>query len=128
MSKRLCALLPLAFAGFAVLAAAMTSRAGAARDVTLVARGMAFYFEGDTTPNPTIHARAGETIRLVLRNDTPGVLHDLALAALDVSMAPIEAGAVGSISLRLPSRSGAYDYICRPHAQMMRGRLLVQAE
>ena len=128
MSKRSFALLPLALAGIAVLAVAMSSRAGAAREVTLVARGMAFYLEGDPTPNPTIHARAGETIRLVLRNDTPGVMHDLAIGELGVSIAPVKTDAPGSFSLRLPSRPGAYDYVCRPHAQMMRGRLLVQAQ
>jgi len=127
MSKRSLALL-LLIAGVAILAGAMSSSAGATREVTLVARGMAFYLEDDTTPNPTIRARPGETIRLVLSNETPGVLHDLALAQLGVSIAPVKAGSIGSISLRLPSGPGAYDYVCRPHAQMMRGRLLVDVE
>jgi plastocyanin len=127
MSKRSFAVL-LLIAGVAVLAMAISSSAGATREVTLVARGMAFYLEDGTTPNPTIHTRAGETIRLVLRNETPGVLHDFALGELGVSIAPVKAGALGSVSLRLPSRSGAYDYVCRPHAQMMRGRLLIDAE
>ena len=127
MSKRSFAFL-LGSAGVAILAMAMSSSAGATREVTLVARGMAFYLEDGTTPNPTIHTRAGETIRLVLRNETPGVLHDLALGELGISMEPVKAGALGSVSLRLPPRPGAYDYVCRPHAQMMRGRLLVDAE
>ena len=127
MSKRSLALL-LVIAGVAVLAMTISSSAGATREVTLVARGMAFYLEDDTTPNPTIHTRAGETIRLVLRNETPGVLHDLALIELGVSIAPIKPGALGSVSLRVPSRPGAYDYVCRPHALMMRGRLLVDVE
>jgi plastocyanin len=128
MAKRSFAVLPLALAGVAVLAVAMSSRAGATREVTLVARGMAFYLEGGSTPNPTIHARAGDTVRLVLRNDTPGLLHDLAIGELGVSIAPVKAGALGSVSLRLPSRPGAYEYVCRPHSQMMRGQLLVLAE
>jgi plastocyanin len=127
MSKRSSGVL-LVTAGAAVLAMALSSSAGATREVTLIARGMAFYLEDGTTPNPTIHTRAGETIRLVLRNETPGVLHDLALGELGVSIAPVKAGDLGSASLRVPSRPGSYDYVCRPHALMMRGRLLVDAE
>ena len=127
MSKRSSGVL-LVIAGVAVLAMAISSSAGATREVTLVARGMAFYLEDGTTPNPAIHARPGETIRLVLKNETPGVLHDLALGELGVSIAPVKAGELGSVSLRVPSRPGAYDYVCRPHALMMRWRLLVDAE
>ena len=48
-----------------------------AREVTLVARDMAFYLEGDTrTPNPTIEVKAGERIRVVLRNEDRGMTHE----------------------------------------------------
>jgi plastocyanin len=129
MSKRSFAVLPLVLASVAaVLAVAMSSRAGATREVALVARGMAFYLEGGTTPNPTIHVRAGEAIRLVLRNDTPGLVHDLAVEQLGIAIAPLKSGALGSVSLQLPHGGGTYEYVCRPHAQMMRGRLHIAPE
>jgi plastocyanin len=129
MSKRSVAVLPLVLLGVAgFLAVAMSSRAEATREVALVARGMAFYLEGGTTPNPTIHVRAGEAVRLVLRNDSPGLVHDLAVDGLGVSIAPLKTGALASVSLRLPPGGGTYEYVCRPHAQMMRGQLRVAPE
>jgi hypothetical protein len=44
------------------------------REITLVARGMAFYYLGDpVVPNPPIFVNAGERVRIVLRNDDRGI-------------------------------------------------------
>jgi plastocyanin len=94
--------------------------------VRLVARGMAFHLEGDATPNPTIRVRAGERVEVTVRNDTPGIVHDFAVVGLGVSIAPIEPGAVGSTVLAVPTAAGSHEYVCRPHAQMMRGVLEVR--
>src|SRR5688572_4840323 len=53
------------------------------REVTLVAKGMAFYLESDLeTPNPTIEVKAGERVRVVLRNQDRGLTHDFAVPVI----------------------------------------------
>jgi plastocyanin len=114
----------------ALAAAAVVTRAGAredVREIELVARGMSFYLASDpATANPTITVAPGERVRFVLRNETPGIDHDLAVDSLGVALSPIPAGQVASIDVAMPERPGAYEYHCRPHAVMMKGTLLVQ--
>jgi plastocyanin len=95
------------------------------RELVLVARGMAFYVNGDPSPNPTIQLRPGEHVRFVLRNEAAGFTHDLSIPALDLTIEPVESGAMRSVSIRVPHLSGAYPYVCRPHAQMMKGTVAV---
>ena len=99
---------------------------GADREVTLVARGMAFYLEGDArTPNPTITLKAGETIRVVLKNDDRGMTHDFAVPALDAGMRLINWNEEGDTTFDVPSQPGTYEYFCNPHRLMMRGVIRV---
>jgi plastocyanin len=95
------------------------------RELVLVARGMAFYVHGNPSPNPTIQLRPGEHVRFVLRNEAAGFTHDFSIPALDLMIEPVESGAVRSVSIRVPHRSGRYPYVCRPHAQMMKGTVAV---
>ena len=97
------------------------------REITLVARGMAFYLENDLEkPNPPIELRAGETVRVVLRNEEPGMRHDFAVPALrGASMASLDWNETGELTLRVPDQPGTYEYTCRPHRLMMRGTLRV---
>ena len=115
----------------AVAAAAVVTRAGArgdVREIHLVARGMAFFLAGDNTaPNPTIRVRAGERVRLIVSNETAGIEHDLAVASLGIATDPLATGAIGALDLQAPGEPGAHEYACRPHAVMMRGRLIVEA-
>ena len=93
-----------------------------ARQVTLVARGMTFILEespGD--PNPVIALRAGERVRLVLKNDAPGLLHDVEIPALNVALDQIRAGQAADITFTVPDTPGRHEYRCRPHAEMMHG-------
>lgn len=114
----------------AVAAAAVVTRAGAredAREIQLVARGMAFYLAGDpATPNPTITVAAGERVRFVLRNEATGLLHDLAVGGLGIALEPLAVGQVGDASVEVPDRPGRYEYRCRPHAAMMKGTLVIE--
>lgn len=114
----------------AVAAAAVVTRAGAredAREIHLVARGMAYYLAGDpATPNPTITIAAGERVRFVLRNEATGFLHDLAIGGLGIALEPLAAGQVGDASVEAPGRPGRYEYHCRPHAAMMKGTLVIE--
>lgn len=113
------------------MAAVFVVRAGARadmREITLVGRGMAFYLAGDPTANPTLTLGAGERVRVVLRNETPGMVHDLAVDGLGLSVGPLDAGRAASVEFRAPDRPGRYEYYCRPHAVMMRGVLQVVGE
>lgn len=103
----------------------MASARGASREIVLVARQMAFYVEGGGEPNPTLVVRPGEEVRIVLKNQEPGVLHDLKVGGVNVSVEPIRAGATATFTFRAPNQPGRYEYVCRPHAQMMTGVLLV---
>lgn len=98
-----------------------------AREVTLVARDMAFYLEGDTrTPNPTIEVKAGERIRVVLRNEDRGMTHDFAVPALRVVTHLLRWNETGEIAFEMPGAPGTYEYVCNPHRLMMAGRIVVR--
>ena len=97
------------------------------REISLVARGMAFYLEGDpNTPNPTIRVSPGETVRLVLHNQDRGMTHDFAVPALDEALDPIDWDETEDVTFDVPETPGAYEYLCRPHMLMMRGKLIVE--
>ncbi|MEO6192765.1 MAG: plastocyanin/azurin family copper-binding protein [Thermoanaerobaculia bacterium] len=100
------------------------------RELTLIARGMAFYLPGDPTPNPRLIARRGEELRITLRNEDRGMAHDLAVASRsgERKSTPVlrEAGETAELTLRAPGEPGEYDYLCTRHARMMRGVLEVR--
>ena len=93
-------------AAVALVAAAVVTSAGAreeAREIRLVARGMAFYLDADpTVANPTITVQRGERVRFVLRNETPGIDHDLAIASMGVGLTPVVVGQSAAFDLQAP--------------------------
>jgi plastocyanin len=107
------------------LAVTLSSGADAAREIVLEVRGMAFYMDGAGPANPVIQARPGELLRVTVRNADPGLVHDFAVTTLGVVLPPLQAGSTGSVAFRAPRDEGRYEYVCQPHAQMMRGRLEV---
>jgi len=118
-------------AAVAVVAAAVVTSAGAreeVREIHLVARGMAFYLDAEPgTANPTITLHQGERVRFVLRNETLGMNHDLAITDLAAGMSPVAAGTTGGFDLEVPDRPGRHEYVCRPHSVMMKGVVEVVA-
>ena len=116
-----------AIAGLMLLAALLPAWSSTpTREVTLVARGMAFYLDGDpSTPNPTLEVRAGERVRIVLRNQDRGMTHDFAVPAVAAAMSAIGWDESGEVVLDVPDTPGTYEYVCRPHALMMRGTIRV---
>ena len=112
----------LTMAVVSACAAACAPHPGPTREIVLVARGMSFIQQGaEGTPNPVLTLRAGERVRLVLENQAPGLLHDFAIPAWDVEMAPLRAGEQRDVVFVVPDTPGQVDYHCRPHAGMMHG-------
>ena len=118
-------------AGVTVVAVAMTIAAigstakSRVREISLVARDMAFYADGDSQPNPVLHATPGERLRITVTNNAPGMVHDLAIDAVSAATGTLGVGQVASIEFTVPEKIGSYEYRCRPHALMMKGVLKV---
>ena len=98
------------------------------REVMLVTRDMAFYVDGSDTPNPVLTMHAGETVRVVLHNEDVGMNHNFEIPwAQAISAAP--RGPIASVLIEVPDRPGRHEYICGPHAALMRGVIeVVEAE
>ena len=83
---------------------------------------MTFSLEGGAdTPNPVIPLRAGERVRLVLKNEAPGLLHDFVIPEWDIEIEQIRAGESRTVTFTVPETPGRFAYGCRPHSEMMSG-------
>jgi plastocyanin len=97
------------------------------RNVTLVVNGMAFYLEGDPrTANPTIEVRAGERVRVEVRNQDRGLTHDFAVPAFRAASRAVGWSQSADVSFEAPQTPGDYEYVCQPHRLMMRGTIRVR--
>lgn len=116
-----------AAAGIMLLAALLPALSSTpTHEVTLIARDMAFYLDSDlSTPNPTLEVKAGERLRVVLRNQDRGMTHDFAVPAAAAALNAIGWNESGEVVLDVPDMPGTYEYVCRPHALMMRGTIRV---
>jgi plastocyanin len=114
----------MAIAGLVV--AGCTPDPGPTRDIVLAARGMAFVLaDAPDVPNPEIQLHAGERVRLVLKNEAPGLLHDIVIPDLGVEIPQMRAGESRELIFTVPATPGRHEYRCRPHAEMMRGYVYV---
>src|SRR4051812_22545285 len=107
------------FAAFGAIA--LSARDSAPREIRVVVRDMNFYVEGQDDPNPTLRLRAGETVRLVLRNEDEGMKHDFAIPGWNAATRRIETGQVASVTFPAPGRASSQTYTCTPHGAIMRG-------
>jgi plastocyanin len=104
------------------LLAGWACRTASVREVTLVARGMTFALpEQPASENPTVRLRAGERVRLVLKNEAAGLVHDLVIPDWNVTLEAIPAGETSSVTFTVPEKTGQVEYRCQPHAAMMSG-------
>lgn len=112
-----------------IVASSRSTGTSSSREIRMVVRDMTFYIDGHDEPNPTLRVRAGEQIRLALRNEDQGMSHDFAVSSWRV-MTPLldarRAGAVVVVVFRVPQRRGTYTYSCTPHARIMRGTIQVE--
>src|SRR5262245_52235520 len=91
----------------------------ASRELRLVARNMTYYLEGSSEANPTIRLRAGETVRVVLRNDDRGMKHDFTIPAFDAATPLIPAQRETTLMITAPARGVRATYHCTPHEETM---------
>ena len=101
--------------------------AASPREITLVTRDMAFYLEGGNTPNPVLTMGAGETVRVVLRNEDVGIAHNFEVGAWGQDVPAVERGSSTSALIDAPDRPGRHVYVCGPHSALMRGIINVVA-
>ncbi len=129
MTNRFNLRLTLLLSALLVAGIALSLRAATAagrREVTLVARDMAYYLPGDPTPNPLLRLARGEQIHLTLINDDRGYQHDFVVPALGAATHVLDPdGSRHSIVVRAPDHPGRHEYACSLHAQMMKGPLEV---
>jgi plastocyanin len=98
-----------------------------ARDIEVVVRDMTFYVDGSSEPNPAITLRAGEQVRITLRNEDPGMRHDFAIGAWTVGTKMLaNRGDQDSLEFRVPSVRGTETYRCTPHSKMMSGTIRIE--
>ena len=85
-------------------------------------RDMTFYSTGSTEPNPTLRLRAGERVRIVLRNDDAGISTTSPSPVLGVATDAPDAGRADSRSSSGARSARRRTLHLPPHAQMMRVR------
>jgi plastocyanin len=125
VSMKTVALVAVLFVAVAGMLPVMTK--APAREITLVAKDMAFYLDGDgSTANPAIEVKAGETVRVVLRNRDRGMTHDFAVPASDAATDTLDWNEEDAVTFNAPDKPGSYEYLCRPHLLMMKGTLIVR--
>jgi hypothetical protein len=111
----------------AVMLPGMVSSREGVREVTLVVRNMSYRLDGSDAPNPSLRFRAGERVRLILRNEDEGMTHDFNIRDWGVATKVLEGKGQDSVTFRVPdSSSSATTYTCTPHSAMMTGSVVVE--
>ena len=110
----------------AVLLPRIVASGEGVRDVTLVVRSMTYYLEGSDTPNPTLRFVPGEQVRLTLRNEDAGMMHDFNIPSWDVATKVLDGKGEDSVTFRVPGSNSTASYTCTPHSAMMTGSIVVE--
>jgi hypothetical protein len=105
---------------------APSGNGGPVREIRLVVRDMTYFADGSTAPNPTLTVHRGEQVRVVLRNEDAGMIHDFAVRAWNVRTARLDAGEEAVIEFDAPEQPGTGTYSCTPHGETMRGTIRVE--
>ena len=95
------------------------------REVRITARDMSFRVENISGPNPTMALMAGEQVKVTIRNEDRGMLHDFSIPEWGVRTGGVEWGDERSITFRVPATASTLSYVCTPHSVMMSGRITV---
>ena len=97
----------------------------AIREIRITARDMSFLVEAMAGPNPTLALAAGEQVKVTIRNEEKGMLHDFSIPEWGVRTGSVEWGDERSITFRVPAAASTLSYVCSPHSVMMSGRIIV---
>ena len=89
------------------------------RTIIVTARDMRF-----NVTNPDIVLVSGETVRIIFRNEDPGMKHDLMIRDLGLSTPMLVAGEEAILEFRAPA-DGVFEYLCSIHPVSMRGILRI---
>ena len=95
------------------------STAHGTRTIVITAKDMRF-----NVTNPTITLAPGELVRIVFRNEDPGMKHDLMIPDLGLGTRVLKAGEETVLSFRAP-KSGLFSCHCSLHPVSMRGAFSV---
>ena len=110
----------------AILPRVASSSSPGVREIRLVVHDMTYYEPGRTEPNPTLHVRRGEQVRILLRNDDVGMSHDFAVRAWKTGTGLVNGGAEVAVEFKAPAESGEETYACTPHGEMMHGTIRIE--
>ena len=123
---RIAVVIAVAISGAVMLPRIVSSRE-AVRDVTVVVRNMAYYVDGENTPNPALRFAAGEQVRLTLRNEDRGMSHDFSVKSWGVATKVLDGKGQDTVTFRVPRGSNAStSYTCTPHTAMMNGAIVIE--
>jgi FtsP/CotA-like multicopper oxidase with cupredoxin domain len=98
-----------------------------AREIVLITKDIAFLLASEPDqPNPPLHLKKGETVKLTLLNQEPGeVLHCFTLGGLGVKTSRHLATGEWETLTFTPRERGVFSYACLMHP-MMAGKIVVE--
>ena len=99
------------------------------REITIVAKDMVFSIQSSESTgeaNPTITVKRGQKVTITLRNDDAGMIHDLIIEGLDLSLETVSYGETTRLTFTVTSEPGEYVYLCSFHPRRMRGMFIVE--
>jgi hypothetical protein len=98
------------------------------RDLLLVARGLSFTMPNDVSrSNPPITLAPGERVRVTLRSEAHGLIHDFQIPAWNVKTDRVRGGESTSVLFVVPATAGRVKYVSGPHADTVHGVIEVVA-
>lgn len=113
----------------ALVLTSCTRSSSSPRELVIVARGMTFVEPANSeVANPVISLRAGEHVKVVFRNEAPGLIHNFQIPAWKVRTDEIRAGQSAEVVFTVPVGATNEKYDCRPHAELMHGVVEVTAQ
>jgi plastocyanin domain-containing protein len=98
-----------------------------AREIALITKDISFRLASQPDlPNPPIHLKRGETVKLTILNQEPGkVLHCFTLGGLGVKTSRELATGEWETLTFTPRERGVFSYACLMHP-MMTGKIVVE--
>jgi hypothetical protein len=103
-----------------------STSSGEVRGIHLVVHNMTYYLTARTDPNPTLHLRRGERVRLIVTNQDAGMKHDFGIDAWRKRTSLIDGIGEAELEFVAPSVPGEVVYSCTPHGTLMRGTIRVE--